>query len=173
MIKKLWLGALSFGVFLIQTTVLRNFSIIGTQPNLMVVLVICFALAQQSFFAAMYYGLLCGFMLDCASQTVFGLHTILCVLCAALCFVMNEKFFKAKYLVCLLFVFVVSKSQTCFQYFCAYFKRKFYCCFFFADYYCVHQQFLLKKFNVMTVLSYFFIDAAMLRMQSLRLHNQS
>ena len=38
-----------------------------------------------------------------------------------------------------IFVFVVSKSQTCFQYFCAYFKRKFYCCFFFADYYCVHH----------------------------------
>ncbi len=120
MIKKLWLGALSFGVFLIQTTVLRNFSIIGTQPNLMVVLVICFALAQQSFFAAMYYGLLCGFMLDCASQTVFGLHTILCVLCAALCFVMNEKIFKAKYLVCLLFVFVVSIIYESLYYVMAY-----------------------------------------------------
>ena len=33
----------------------------------------------------------------------------------------------------IIFVFVVSKSHALFQYFCAYFKRKFYCCFFFAD----------------------------------------
>ena len=37
----------------------------------------------------------------------------------------------------LVFVFVVSESQTCFQCFRAYFERKFYFCFFFADQCCI------------------------------------
>ncbi len=104
--KNLWLLIFTFIIFLLQTTVLKYFSVIGVIPNLLFVMTLCFALLKTEFTWAVVYGLLCGMMLDCASGTVFGLHALLCLLGAALCSAVSKRFFKGNYPVCMLFAFV-------------------------------------------------------------------
>ncbi|HIV03025.1 MAG TPA: rod shape-determining protein MreD [Candidatus Aphodoplasma excrementigallinarum] len=118
--KMLRLGIVTFIVYLIQTTFIQYFAVGGITPNLMVVLVICFALTQTDYKRPMFYGLACGILLDFSSETIFGVHALLCMFGALLCEQVSTRFFKGKFFVSLLFVCVIS-----FLYEVAYFALSF------------------------------------------------
>lgn len=118
--KMLRLGIVTFLIYLIQTTFIQYFAIGGIIPNLMVVFVICFALTQSDYKKPMFYGLACGVLLDFSSETLFGIHALLCMFCALLCEQVSTRFFKGKFFVSLLFVCVIS-----FLYEIAYFALSF------------------------------------------------
>lgn len=106
--KMLKLGVVTFLVYLIQTTFLQYIAINGIIPNLMVALVICFALTQPDYKKPMFYGLACGVLLDFSAETVFGVHALLCMFCALFCEQISTRFFKGKFFVSLLFICVMS-----------------------------------------------------------------
>lgn len=106
--KYLRLALITLAAYILQNTALKYISVFGIVPNIMVVFVICYSLNNKNFISAVIYGLLCGFALDCASQTLFGLHALLSIGCASLCTEMSERFFKGKYIVKIMFAFVLS-----------------------------------------------------------------
>ncbi len=118
--KMLRLGIVTFIIYLIQTTFIQYFAIGGIIPNLMVVFVICFALTQTDYKKPMFYGFACGILLDFSSETIFGVHALLCMFGALLCEQISTRFFKGKFFVSLLFVCVIS-----FLYEIAYFAMSF------------------------------------------------
>lgn len=120
MVKMLKLGVVTFLVFLVQTTFLQHIAIHGIIPNLIVVLVICFALTQSDYKKPMFYGLACGVLLDFSAETVFGVHALLCMFCALLCEQASTRFFQGKFFVSLLFICIMS-----FVYEMAYFALSF------------------------------------------------
>lgn len=118
--KILRLGILTFIIYLIQTTFIQHFAVNGIIPNLIVVFVICYALTQADYKKPMFYGLACGILLDFSSETIFGVHALLCMFCAFFCQTVSTRFFKGNFFVSLLFVFVIS-----FIYEIAYFMMSF------------------------------------------------
>ena len=96
--KMLRLGIVTFIVYLIQTTFIQYFAVGGITPNLMVVLVICFALTQTDYKRPMFYGLACGILLDFSSETIFGVHALLCMFGALLCEQVSTRFLRESFL---------------------------------------------------------------------------
>lgn len=111
------LGITVFVAFIIQTTLLQNFEVFGIIPNLLVVLVTCFSLIENNMVVSSVFGLICGVLLDVANRGVFGVSGLLCMLLALLCTFAGEKFFKGKFWVSMLFIFVAGNIYELVYYF--------------------------------------------------------
>lgn len=103
-------------LYIFQETLLSEFKPFGVVPNLVAVAVFCFSLSESEWFLAGIFGALCGILLDAASGAVFGLNALLCMGFAILCCVLSVKFFKGKFMVCLLFAFCMSFLYETFFY---------------------------------------------------------
>ncbi len=106
--KNIYASAVTIIAYLIQITFLHYFEIGGVIPNMMVILVVCAALSESTMVRATIYGAVCGMLLDFSAETVFGINTLLCMYTAVICNLVAQKLFRGKFVVNILFVFIMS-----------------------------------------------------------------
>lgn len=91
--------------FAIQTTIIQYIEIFNTRPNIVLVIVILYALIRGNHEGSII-GFLSGFIMDVISGKVFGLHSLLFMYICILVGTFNKRFFKDNYFVAILFVSV-------------------------------------------------------------------
>lgn len=106
--KLVRLTLITLAVYLAQTTFIKYFAVGGIIPNMPAVMAMCCALTESDYTKAVVYGALVGAALDFSAETIFGLHTLLCIFASAACMLASEKFFKGKIPVSVLIVFAIS-----------------------------------------------------------------
>lgn len=94
--------------YILQGSVFAGTKFFGVVPNLIAVCLICFSICENEWFYTGILGAFCGLLLDTSGGAVMGLNTILCMYIAIFCSVFSRKFFRGKFLVSILFVFLVS-----------------------------------------------------------------
>lgn len=95
-------------LYILQITFFTRFKILHIVPNFVAVVVFCCSLLETNWLKAALFGGFCGLLSDAVSGAVFGLNCVLCIIFASLCCVLSVRFFKGKFLVCIIFSFVMS-----------------------------------------------------------------
>ncbi len=99
---------ITFLLYILQTTLFSKYKIFFVVPNFVTVMLFCHSLLETQWFKAAFFGIFCGLLLDASSGAVFGINCILCMTFAILCCLSSVRFFKGKFLVCILFSLVMS-----------------------------------------------------------------
>ncbi len=106
--------------YVLQTTVIQYIQIGDIKPNLVVMLILCFALLGSGLQGA-FAGLFGGMLLDIPTSKTFGLNMLAGLYIGVLTGYYNKRFFKENYIVVLLFVFVLTICYELIFFFLNYF----------------------------------------------------
>lgn len=91
--------------FTIQTTIIRYIEVFNTKPNIILVIVILYALIRGKHEGSII-GFLSGVIVDVISGRVFGAHALLFMYICILVGTFNKRFFKDSFFVAVLFISV-------------------------------------------------------------------
>ncbi|MDK2800737.1 MAG: rod shape-determining protein MreD [Clostridiales bacterium] len=114
------IGVILVITYVLQSTVLQYIELWNIKPNLIVMLVIYFALLRGNVEGGIV-GLFGGMLLDILSGKVFGLYALIGMYIGVLAGNFNKRFFKENYLVALLFTFIFTIIYEFIFYFFNYF----------------------------------------------------
>lgn len=101
------IGIILIVAFILQSTIFHYLEVWGTKPNLIIMIIVYFALIRGSVEGAIV-GLFAGVLMDILAGRVFGLHSLIGMYIGILAGNFNKRFFKDNYLVALLFTFLFS-----------------------------------------------------------------
>lgn len=94
--------------YILELAVFSKLKLFGVVPNMVLVLVVCFSLGENDWMYAGILGALSGFLIDMSASSIVGLNALLCMYTGVLCSALSQKFFRGKFTVSILFVFVLS-----------------------------------------------------------------
>ena len=94
--------------YIFQSSLFAAWKIGGVVPNIVTVCLICFSLYEDNWFAAAILGVISGLFLDTTGGTISGMNALLCMYLAIACSILSKRFFRGKFLVSVIFVFLMS-----------------------------------------------------------------
>lgn len=116
------IGIVLFISAIFQAQIMGNIELFGVQPNLLIVLITCFALTCGKFDGAVA-GLIAGLMQDLIMGTSVGGYTILGMYLGLAVGALNKRFVKDSIFVAIPFVFVATLAYESVLYFFALFFK--------------------------------------------------
>ena len=96
-------GIILVFAYVLQSTVLQYIEVWNIKPNLLIMLIIYFALIRGSVEGGII-GLAGGILMDILAGKVFGIHSLLGLYIGVFTGIFNKRFFKESYFVGLLFI---------------------------------------------------------------------
>lgn len=94
--------------YVVQTAILSKIRIGGVVTNLVLAILVCFSLKEENFLKSGILAAAAGLAVDASAGTIMGFNSLLCMGCAMICSLFGVKFFKGKFGVVMIFVFVIS-----------------------------------------------------------------
>ncbi|MBR5235989.1 MAG: rod shape-determining protein MreD [Clostridia bacterium] len=87
----------------LQTTIIRGFEVFHVVPNLLFITVVCYSL-QRGNYGALFFGFICGLILDLLGGRAIGINGLLCTFAAYFCVYISDSLFNNNMFVSMFFV---------------------------------------------------------------------
>ncbi len=95
-------------LYILQSSLFAAWKIGGVVPNTVAVCLVCFSLHEDDWFVAAVLGVISGFLLDTTGGAIMGMNALLCMYLSIVCSVLSKRFFRGKFMVSVIFVFLMS-----------------------------------------------------------------
>ena len=94
--------------YILQSSLFAAWKIGGVVPNIVAVCLICFSLYEDNWLVAAILGVVSGLFIDTTGGAIMGMNALLCMYLAIACSVLSKRFFRGKFMVSVIFVFLMS-----------------------------------------------------------------
>ena len=101
-------GTLIFLVLILQNTFASHIEILGAAPSFILVLMVAFAINNDSIYESIIYSVICGALMDIFWGRVFGLYTVLMMYSGVAVYYADEYIYKRSVVKVAVITFLVS-----------------------------------------------------------------